>query len=72
MESREDVLETVNKISDLINSKWELDEKEFFISGSIGIAIFPDDGGNFDEILRSADIALNKSKHIGKKFLCIL
>ncbi|WP_411681692.1 EAL domain-containing protein [Clostridium thailandense] len=66
VESKEDVLESINKIYNLINSRWELDEKEFFISGSIGIAIFPDDGDNFEEILRSADIALNKSKHIGK------
>lgn len=64
--NKNEVVEVVGKISNLINSTWELDEKEFFISGSIGISVFPDDGKDFDEILRSADIALNKSKHIGK------
>ena len=36
------------------------------ISGSLGIALFPDDGDTFDELYRKADIALYTSKRAGK------
>ena len=36
------------------------------VSGSLGIALFPKDGDNFDELYKKADIALYKSKRAGK------
>ncbi len=36
------------------------------ISGSLGIALYPDDGDTFDELYRKADIALYTSKRAGK------
>lgn len=66
VKNRKEVLKTVGKISGLLNSTWQLDEKEFFVSASIGIAVFPEDGQDFDKILRSAEIAVNKAKELGK------
>ena len=32
----------------------------------MGIAIFPDDGDNIDELLKNADTAMYKAKELGK------
>jgi diguanylate cyclase (GGDEF)-like protein/PAS domain S-box-containing protein len=40
-------------------------EREFFLSGSIGIATFPKDGDNGEELLRNADAAMYKAKTKG-------
>ncbi|MEG2082868.1 MAG: GGDEF domain-containing protein, partial [Oscillospiraceae bacterium] len=36
------------------------------ISGSVGVALFPQNGSNFDELYKNADIALYRSKSYGK------
>lgn len=36
------------------------------ITGSLGIALYPDDGDTFDELYRKADLALYASKRAGK------
>ncbi|MEO0437887.1 MAG: EAL domain-containing protein, partial [Pseudomonadota bacterium] len=40
--------------------------REFEVTGSAGIAIFPDDGESVDECLKNADIAMYEAKHGGK------
>ncbi len=40
--------------------------KEFSISVSFGIARYPDDGKNGEELMQNADIALYKAKKLGK------
>lgn len=42
------------------------DEQEIRYSGSLGIALFPQDGDAFDELYKKADIALYTSKRAGK------
>ena len=37
------------------------------LSGSIGLAIAPDDGEDQDSLLRAADAAMYRAKHIGKR-----
>ena len=44
----------------------KLEQKEFFISSSIGIAVFPDDAQDVEGLLQSADTALYKAKDLGK------
>lgn len=36
--------------------------QEFFITGSIGVSIYPNDGVNDDALLKNADTAMNRSK----------
>ncbi len=43
-----------------------LEGQEFFPSGSIGIAIYPDDGNNLDTLLKNADTAMYHVKAEGK------
>jgi len=36
------------------------------ISASIGISVFPKDGGNMEELPHNADVAIYDSKHSGR------
>jgi diguanylate cyclase len=36
------------------------------VSASLGIALFPDDGGDFDSLLKKADIAMYRAKDAGR------
>nr|WP_225995666.1 EAL domain-containing protein [Geobacillus subterraneus] len=40
-------------------------QKEFFVTASIGLAVFPDDGADEHTLLRHADIAVNNAKKSG-------
>jgi diguanylate cyclase (GGDEF) domain len=61
-----DAINTAEKLLKTLNGLWEIDEKEFFASVSIGVTIYPDDCGDIAGILRNADIAVNKAKDSGK------
>lgn len=39
-----------------------LGEREFYLTASIGISVFPQDGGDLDALLRNADIAMYQAK----------
>ena len=43
-----------------------LEGQEAFVSGSIGITIFPDDAADSNELLRNADAAMYRAKERGK------
>ncbi len=43
-----------------------LDGHEVAISCSVGIAVFPEDGGDFDRLLKKADIAMYHAKEAGR------
>ncbi len=44
----------------------ELASQEVFISSSIGITLFPDDGSNVNDLLKHADVAMYKAKDKGR------
>ncbi len=44
----------------------KLQGQEFFITGSMGIALFPDDGISVDVLLKNADIAMYHAKQNGR------
>ena len=45
---------------------FEIEGQELFVSASIGISLFPQDGGDAETLIRSADIALYRAKGEGK------
>ncbi|MDT8438576.1 MAG: EAL domain-containing protein [Wenzhouxiangellaceae bacterium] len=47
----------------------DLGTRRVSVSGSIGIAMFPEDGGQFDDLLRAADTAMYQAKHAGRNAL---
>lgn len=44
----------------------EVEGREFFVTASIGISLFPNDGSESGTLLRNADIAMYKAKDMGK------
>ncbi len=54
------------KILQKIYEPMMLERREFFISSSIGIAVFPGDSADVEGLLQSADTALYRAKDLGK------
>ncbi|MBU3190016.1 EAL domain-containing protein [Clostridium bowmanii] len=45
---------------------FEIDNKQMYITASIGVAIYPKDGMDINTILKNADVAMYKAKELGK------
>ncbi|WP_052263420.1 EAL domain-containing protein [Geobacter pickeringii] len=63
---RRSIAERARLILDLLASPFLLDGKEIFISTSIGITLFPEDGEDGETLLRHVDMALYDAKAKGR------
>ncbi|APZ42214.1 putative bifunctional diguanylate cyclase/phosphodiesterase [Acidihalobacter ferrooxydans] len=52
-----------SKIIAALKQPFVINQRELFISASIGIAMFPDDGSTDDELIKNADIAMYSVKN---------
>ncbi|PKO47407.1 MAG: hypothetical protein CVU29_03110 [Betaproteobacteria bacterium HGW-Betaproteobacteria-22] len=64
--SYESIAEIAEKILVAIELPFEIDEKTLNISCSIGICVYPNDGVDFDQLLKQADISLYQAKNTGR------
>lgn len=55
-----------NKIINIFEHPFYIEEKEFYLTLSMGIAFYLRDGDNLDELLKNADTAMYKAKELGK------
>ena len=55
-----------DKFVETFRQPFILENNEFHVSASIGIAVYPEDGESIDELLRHADIAMYHVKSQGK------
>jgi len=66
----DDPINTVSKLSQRIvqslSSSFTIDNKELYVTPSIGISIYPQDGNNVDCLLKNADSAVHHSKQDGR------
>ncbi|MBF0589180.1 MAG: diguanylate cyclase [Magnetococcales bacterium] len=63
----DDVTGLAHTILDQLNEAFVLDGKEAYISGSLGIALYPQDcDSHHADLLKLADEAMYRSKHAGK------
>ena len=60
------VTRIAEKIIGIFSEPFHILGEEIFITTSIGIALFPDDGENVEVLLKNADTALYKAKEVGK------
>ncbi|MBH0230703.1 EAL domain-containing protein [Halobacillus sp. KCTC 3957] len=58
------------KIIDAINLPVEIEGAELFVSCSVGISLFPEDGSTAGELMKHADTAMYKSKQSGGTQSC--
>jgi len=61
-----DAQKVAKRILDSLGKPFRIDQQELYVSTSIGIALFPNDGGDSNELLKSADIAMYSAKKLGR------
>ncbi len=62
----EDVGRITPKIVQALSDPVVLNGREFFVTASIGISIFPTDGDTIDTLLKNADTAMYHAKELGR------
>jgi len=56
----------VDKVMEAFEAPFATESGEMIASASIGIAVFPDDGKDFDNLLKKADTAMYRAKDAGR------
>ena len=66
VDHRDDAALVADRILAAFVEPFQLEDRELFISPSIGISMYPRDGGDTDALLRNADAAMYKAKQQGR------
>lgn len=67
---RNDVTTLADKILASLSLPYSLDGHAIHVTGSMGIAIYPDDGRDMEAIMSKADMAMYKAKRNGSNTYC--
>ena len=54
------------KLLDAIAQPFTIEEHDIYVTSSIGIAVYPDDSDDPEELLKHADVAMYRSKELGR------
>ena len=65
-----EVVEMAHKIVKKFKKSLTIDDHILSTSASIGIAVYPEHGGTFEQLLQNADVAMYKAKENGKNNYC--
>lgn len=57
---------TAKQVQKILSEPFNLDQHEVFITTSIGISFYPEDGTNINSLIKNADTAMYRAKHDGK------
>ncbi len=63
---QEDVIKVADSIMSLFNKNFLINQQEFFVTASAGIAVYPVDGEDTETLIKNADIAMYNAKAKGK------
>ncbi|HKN19571.1 MAG TPA: PAS domain S-box protein, partial [Dissulfurispiraceae bacterium] len=61
-----DAAHSAGRVLKVLAEPYEMNGREVFITASIGISLYPEDGDNIDSILKNADTAMYQAKIKGK------
>ncbi len=68
----EEVVQSIaEKIIKTVKQPFELEGQDVFVGISIGVALYPEYGGNLDALIKNADIAMYQAKKRGKNGYCL-
>ena len=65
-DGRHDARKLAEKITDSLKQPFDVDGHELYVSTSIGIALYPQDGADMDSLIKHADVAMYHVKGQGK------
>jgi diguanylate cyclase (GGDEF)-like protein/PAS domain S-box-containing protein len=54
------------KLQEAISQPFDVEEHEIYVTSSIGISVYPEDGDAPEELLKHADVAMYRSKELGR------
>ena len=63
---KRDVTPVANKLIEVLASPMEVEGQNLYVTASIGIALFPDDGDDEESLLKHADTAMYRAKTSGR------
>jgi diguanylate cyclase (GGDEF)-like protein/PAS domain S-box-containing protein len=66
LRDRSDVDPIARRIQETLGARMKVEGSELAVALSIGVALFPDDGADLEELLKAADIALYQAKEHGR------
>lgn len=66
IENAQNAAIVARKLNALFAAPFHLGESEIYVTASIGVTLFPNDGKSVDELLMNADIAMYHAKSCGK------
>ncbi|MDH5544140.1 MAG: EAL domain-containing protein [Gammaproteobacteria bacterium] len=64
--SEEDISKLAQKIIDSMRPKFVVDTQSLHITASVGVSLYPNDSDRADVLLKNADMAMYRAKHLGK------
>lgn len=70
LSEKEHIIKIAKKICYNLSQPFEIDSKTFYVSASIGISIFPNDGNDSIAMMKAADAAMYYVKRHGKNNFC--
>ncbi|MFC6520744.1 putative bifunctional diguanylate cyclase/phosphodiesterase [Undibacterium arcticum] len=56
----------LKRIMDAVASPLRLQEQQFFLTCSVGVAVYPDNGLNAETLIEHADLAMYRAKEVGR------
>lgn len=63
---QENLHKKLTQITKRIQTTWKFDRYEFFVTASIGVARYPDDGDSLELMIKNSDSAMFKAKNNGR------
>ncbi|HHY22951.1 MAG TPA: EAL domain-containing protein [Clostridiaceae bacterium] len=63
---KDDIVTKIEELLNYLRRPWVIENQEFYISISIGIALFPEHGKDLNTLLKNADTAMYAAKEKGK------
>jgi diguanylate cyclase (GGDEF)-like protein len=63
--SRADIVCSATKLVASLNAEMEIEGNVLSVTPSIGIAVYPEDGGDMEALIHNSDSAMYRSKHQG-------
>ena len=62
----QDAMRVANKLVETMRAPFHVDQHELFVTLSLGISIYPDDGLDSDTLMANADAAMYRAKETGR------